>query len=70
MAEVERVAPNEAIDGVTFGMEALAELAEAGGAGSAAALAGLPALYGAWIADAAWPDRRPGTPGARETASG
>lgn len=48
-AEVERVAPNEDIAGVTFGMEALAQLAEAGGAPLGAALEGLPALYGDWI---------------------
>ncbi|HUO23053.1 MAG TPA: DISARM system helicase DrmA [Caulobacteraceae bacterium] len=49
-AEVERVAPNESIAGVTFGMEALAGLAEGDGATLAAALDGLPARYGEWIA--------------------
>jgi hypothetical protein len=49
-AEVERVEPNEAIDGVEFGMEALAALAEAGPAALRQALEALPSLYGAWIA--------------------
>jgi hypothetical protein len=49
-AEVERVAANEAIDGVTFGMEALARLAEGDGTMLAEALERLPALYGEWIA--------------------
>jgi hypothetical protein len=51
MADVERVAPNEAISGVTFGMEALAGLAQEDGAKLAAALEALPALYGEWIAE-------------------
>ncbi len=51
IAEVERVAPNEEIAGVEFGMEALgAAAAENDGAALSAALAGLPRLYGAWIA--------------------
>ncbi|HEY5105734.1 MAG TPA: DISARM system helicase DrmA [Caulobacteraceae bacterium] len=49
-AEVERVAPNESIAGVTFGMEALARLAAGDGTELAAALVDLPALYGDWIA--------------------
>jgi hypothetical protein len=47
MAEVERVAPNEDIRGVEFGMEPLAGLAD--GAALAGALEGLPAQYGLWI---------------------
>lgn len=49
LAEVERVAPNEDIGGVEFGMEALADLAAAGADGLAAGLNALPALYEAWI---------------------
>lgn len=63
VAEVERVAPNDAIDGVEFGMEALAERAAAGGAPLAEALDNLPQQYGAWIErqrdlSAGLPDRR------------
>ncbi|HLZ82528.1 MAG TPA: DISARM system helicase DrmA [Caulobacteraceae bacterium] len=47
--EVERVAPNEKMAGVTFGMDDLAEAARAGAGDVASALAGLPGLYGAWI---------------------
>ncbi len=50
VAEVERVAPNDTIEGVVFGMEDLAERAEAGGTEIHEALEALPALYGAWIA--------------------
>jgi hypothetical protein len=49
MAEVERVAPNEAIEGVEFGMEALAELAGSDGAALDQALSNLPVQYGRWI---------------------
>jgi hypothetical protein len=49
VAEVERVAPNEDIPGVEFGMEALAELAVGNGTALVAKLAGLPAQYGNWI---------------------
>jgi hypothetical protein len=49
VAEVERVAPNEDISGVEFGMEALAGLAEQGGDALAARVASLPVLYDAWI---------------------
>ena len=49
MAEVERVAPNEDIRDVEFGMEALAGLADGDGAALASALEGLPAQYGLWI---------------------
>ena len=49
MAEVERVAPNEDIRDVVFGMEALAELAAGDGAALARGLAGLPAQYALWI---------------------
>lgn len=48
-AEVERVAPNEEIANVEFGMEALAELAASGGATLAGKLSDLPTQYGAWI---------------------
>jgi hypothetical protein len=50
-AEVERVAPTpeEKLPGITFGMEALAELAEKGSADLSAALSPLPDLYRAWI---------------------
>lgn len=48
IAEVERVAPNEKITGVTWGMEALAQAA-ADPAQLHAALAALPETYGAWI---------------------
>lgn len=47
-AEVERVEPSK-IDGVLFGMEALAELADA--AAVRARLQGLPAQYREWIAE-------------------
>ncbi len=49
-AEVERVAPNEDIDGVEWGMERLADAARAGADALRAALAELPAQYAAWIA--------------------
>ncbi len=49
-AEVERVAPNEEIFGVTFGMEAIAGLAERDGTELDEALERLPELYGEWIA--------------------
>jgi len=49
LAEVERVAPNETMTGVEFGMEALGRLARAGAAPLAAALEKLPELYGVWI---------------------
>ena len=48
-AEVERVAANQDIAGVTFGMEALADLAAQGAARLAAALEALPAAYADWI---------------------
>lgn len=48
-AEVERVAPNEKIDGVEWEMEALAKLAHLGGADLTKALAMLPQSYGDWI---------------------
>lgn len=51
-AEVERVEPQK-IDGVEFGMEALATLAHGDGVALVAALAELPAQYGRWIADQA-----------------
>lgn len=47
-AEVERVEPQK-IDGVEFGMEALARLAHSDGVALVAALAELPAQYGRWI---------------------
>jgi hypothetical protein len=49
VAEVERVAPNEDISGVEFGMEALAGLAAQDGDVLAASIASLPVLYDAWI---------------------
>jgi hypothetical protein len=49
LAEVERVAPNEDIPNVEFGMEALAERAAYGGEPLASALTELPALYSLWI---------------------
>ncbi len=49
-AEVERVAPNEAIGGVTWGMEALSDLARAGADSLRSALQDLPRQYAAWIA--------------------
>ncbi|MGC2412966.1 MAG: hypothetical protein WA459_09775 [Stellaceae bacterium] len=49
LAEVERVAPNEDIPNVEFGMEALAALAAQDANAFGAALAELPALYSAWI---------------------
>src|SRR5205085_6588884 len=45
IAEVPRVAPNEDMAGVTFGMEKLTALADAGAEELSAALDGLPALY-------------------------
>jgi hypothetical protein len=48
-AEVERIAPNEAIAGVEFGMEALADLARSGSAEVGGALDQLPKQYAAWI---------------------
>ncbi len=48
--EVERVAPNEAIGGVTWDMQALAECALTGPDALRAALAELPRRYGDWIA--------------------
>jgi hypothetical protein len=48
-AEVERVEPNEQIQGVEFGMEALAALAASGPDALRDKLSGLPAQYGAWI---------------------
>ena len=50
LAEVERVAPNEDMTGVEFGMEALASFADSGAQPLAEALAPLPSLYDAWIA--------------------
>ena len=52
-AEVERVEPNEKIEGVEFGMEALAALAEAGPEPLRDAMASLPAQYRNWIAERA-----------------
>jgi hypothetical protein len=49
LAEVERVAPNESIPNVEFGMEALAALAAQSGKALEADLAQLPELYSAWI---------------------
>jgi hypothetical protein len=49
MAEVERVAPNEDIRDVEFGMEALAELASGNGEALVGALEELPVQYAAWI---------------------
>jgi hypothetical protein len=49
-AEVERVAANQDIPGVTFGMEALAGLAERDAASLGAALEALPDVYAKWIA--------------------
>lgn len=49
-AEVERVDPNEKIEGVQFGMEALAALAEAAPDLLREALSGLPKQYEDWIA--------------------
>ena len=48
MAEVERVAPNEDIRDVEFGMEALAELAAGDGEALVSALEELPVQYAAW----------------------
>src|SRR3954468_19898128 len=68
LAEVERVAPNEEIAGVEFGMEALAELAAQDGDALATALTALPAQYGTWIA--VQQDRVSSFPGRRgETAA-
>jgi hypothetical protein len=50
LAEVERVAPNETIPDVEFGMEALAALAAQSGDALAVSLAQFPQLYSAWIA--------------------
>jgi hypothetical protein len=55
LAEVERVAPNEAIADVEFGMEALADLAEGTPQQLSAALAPLAVQYAAWIAAQAGP---------------
>lgn len=49
LAEVERVAPNEDMEGVEFSMEALARLAEQEAAPLIERLHHLPDLYGAWI---------------------
>ncbi|NKB58545.1 MAG: hypothetical protein GKS00_19625 [Alphaproteobacteria bacterium] len=49
VAEVERVAPNENIGGVEFGMEVLARLAEAEPDGLNAVLSPLPDLYNQWV---------------------
>jgi hypothetical protein len=49
-SEVERVAPNEDIRGVEFGMDALAAKCREGGAALRDVLAAFPDLYGAWIA--------------------
>ena len=49
LAEVERVAPNENIPNVEFGMEAIAALAGQGGKALVAGLAQLPELYSAWV---------------------
>ena len=49
LAEVERIAPNENISNVEFGMEALASLAAQSGEALAATLAQLPELYSVWI---------------------
>jgi hypothetical protein len=50
LAEVERVAPNEDISGVEFGMEPLAALAAQSGGALASSIAQLPLLYDTWIA--------------------
>ena len=50
VAEVERVAPNEKITGVTFDMAALRDAARAGASALGAALSDLPRQYGDWIA--------------------
>jgi hypothetical protein len=47
--EVARVAPNDNILGVEFGMQRLAELARVGAEPLCDVLKGLPAAYGAWI---------------------
>jgi len=62
-AEVERVAPNEEIQDVEFGMEALAGLAAGNGEALVSRLERLPAQYGLWIEDQhalleALPERR------------
>jgi hypothetical protein len=49
-AEVERVEPNEAISGVEFEMETLAELSSGGADAVADSLNDLPLLYEVWIA--------------------
>ena len=49
VAEVERVAPNEKITGVTFDMIALREAARVGLDIQKAALSDLPRQYGEWI---------------------
>ena len=49
-AEVERVAPNEAIGGVTWNMEALATFAHSGADELRGALEDLPRQYAEWIA--------------------
>jgi hypothetical protein len=49
-AEVERVAPNEAMPGVVLVMDDLAEAAAAGAEAVTAALARLPRLYKTWMA--------------------
>jgi hypothetical protein len=50
LAEVERVAPNEDISGVEFGMERLAALVGQSSDALASSIAELPVLYDAWIA--------------------
>ncbi len=68
IAEVERVAPNEAIGSVTWSMEALATLAHSGADALRDAMADLPRQYADWIAGQA--AAIPGIPGPRrqETA--
>lgn len=68
LAEVERVAPNEDIENVEFGMEALAERAAESGDALERSLAALPNLYSVWIETQR--DRIGSFPGRRrETAS-
>lgn len=68
-AEVERVAPNEGIGGVTWGMEQLSATALAGAEALGAALQDLPRQYADWIAkEAAGIPAIPG-PRRQETAT-
>lgn len=69
VAEVERVAPNESITGVTFDMIALRDAARSGADPLRDALADLPRHYGDWIAaQSPLADQFAGEPRRREMA--